>query len=53
MARWIKLYYRDKNGVFRALEGAKMLLGDVVAMEQNVYTLYSQAGRTYWLKVKE
>jgi hypothetical protein len=42
---WLKLYYRDKEGVMRAIPGMKILPGGMVPamiyLDESVYTLES------------
>ena len=51
---WLKVYYRDGDGVMRSLNGVRVLVGTVVRrpamiyLDQSVYTLTSQAGARYW-----
>ena len=49
---WLKLYYRDKEGVMRAIPGIKILPGGIVPpmiyLAESVYTLTMKAGGRWW-----
>jgi hypothetical protein len=49
---WLKLYYRDKDKVMRAIPGIKILPGNIlpaaIYLDQSVYTLTMKAGRRWW-----
>jgi len=54
---WLKLYYRDKEGVMRAIPGIKILPGGIVPtminLDESVYTLSMKAGGKWWFDARE
>jgi len=50
--RWLTLYYRDEKKVMRAIKGIKIIPGEVVYLDQSVYTLTSSLGNRYWMDVE-
>jgi len=60
---WLKLYYRDKEGVMRAIPGIKILPGlgsrpssavpTMINLDESVYTLSMKAGGKWWFDAIE
>jgi len=49
---WLTVYYRDSEGVMRAIDGIKLLPGAVLRLDKSVYTRIRDDAGHYWIEIK-
>ena len=49
---WLKVYFRDADGVMRSIEGVKFLPGSTLVLAKSVYTQHYDIADSLGFKVK-